>query len=156
MEDQDAVETIVDQVNRSGSLHKRIKDRSGSAHKKATDRADILYKREGSNSVYKNFAVNTGSTVISLATSNALEPTTIATYLTQMWMANIMQTIGWTIVGSLAANRGVIGRSFQGEGRESSDDHQSQSLLDQFDSNTVATILRGLARAAEKWPHQEL
>merc|ERR1712106_220205 len=179
MEDQDAVETIEDKVDRSGSFYKgaidrsgsvqkKAKDRSGSVHKykkatdrtgslkkKATDRAGIVHKREGSNNVYKN-AVDTGRTVISLATNNALEPTTIATYLTQMWAANIFQTIGWTIVGSLSANRGVIGRSFQGDGRESSDDHQPQSLLDMFNRETVATILRGLASAAEKWPHHEL
>ena len=35
------------------------------------------------------------------ATNTALLPNTIATYLTQMWLANIFQTLGWAIVGGL-------------------------------------------------------
>ena len=62
----------------------------------------------GPNSLER--AATSARSVLETGVNNALQPTTIATYLTQMWAANIMQTIGWTIVGGLyqAAN---IGRS---------------------------------------------
>ena len=34
------------------------------------------------------------------ATNTALQPSTIATYLTQMWIGNIVQTIGWSVLGA--------------------------------------------------------
>ena len=41
------------------------------------------------------------------ASKTALDSGTVATYLTQMWIGNIMQTIGWTIASSLnPANSG--------------------------------------------------
>ena len=44
------------------------------------------------------------------ASSKALDSNTIATYLTQMWIGNIMQTIGWSIAGYfVAANSGRWG-----------------------------------------------
>ena len=38
-----------------------------------------------------------------VASGAALDSNTIATYLTQMWIGNIMQTFGWSIAGYLAA-----------------------------------------------------
>ena len=43
----------------------------------------------------------TARSLVVAATNNAFQPTTIATYLTQMWAANIMQTVGWALVGAL-------------------------------------------------------
>ena len=43
----------------------------------------------------------TARNLVVAATNNAFQPTTIATYLTQMWAANIMQTVGWALVGAL-------------------------------------------------------
>jgi len=93
------------------------------------------------------------------ATNTALLPNTIATYLTQMWLANIFQTLGWAIVGGLYSSN--TGRSFGDTARvddweDDQDTSQSESVLDTIDSKTVASILRGLADAADNWAHNEL
>merc|ERR1719234_1989840 len=51
------------------------------------------------NSVYGKMA-GSARTLVVAATDNALQPSTIATYLTQMWIGNILQTIGWSVVGA--------------------------------------------------------
>merc|ERR1719400_1067116 len=87
---------------------------------------------------------------------NIKQSSTIATYLTQMWIGNILQTIGWSIVGAfVGANSGR--RSFGSTGRHGEDDlHEDEdeeedgtSGLENMDHRMVASILRGLADAAD-------
>lgn len=93
-----------------------------------------------------------------IATNTAFQGTTIATYLTQMWTANIIQTIGWALIGAFYSNANR--RSFAG-GRASSDseaevdEDELDSLMSKIDGKTVASLLRGIAEAAEMW-HDEL
>ena len=56
--------------------------------------------REAPGAAYKKAGENARNLVVA-ATNTALLPSTVATYLTQMWIANIMQTFGWAIVGGL-------------------------------------------------------
>ena len=56
--------------------------------------------KEAPYTPYKEVAVKARNLVVA-ATNTALLPSTVATYLTQMWIANIMQTFGWAIVGGL-------------------------------------------------------
>merc|ERR1712224_913365 len=97
---------------------------------------------------------------LSAGLNNAIQPTTIATYLTQMWAANIFQTIGWTIVGGLyqigGLGRSATTSSFSqrrgGGGQLRRGD--SKNILNEIDHKTVASILRGLAQAADNWEHR--
>jgi len=116
----------------------RLKDAPGAAYRKAGENA-------------RNLVV--------AATNTALLPSTVATYLTQMWIANIMQTFGWAIVGGLYS--ATTGRSFNNENARMDDFEDqaissSDSVLNSIDSKTVASILRGLATAADNWKHNEL
>ena len=56
--------------------------------------------KEAPYTPYKEVGVKARNLVVA-ATNTALLPSTVATYLTQMWIANIMQTFGWAIVGGL-------------------------------------------------------
>ena len=114
------------------------------------------------------------------AANIVLTPDTVATYLAQMWITNIMQTVGWGLIASFfstANGRSVVNsltstlqsvqhpdRSFkqkssqrrsEGE-REARTEDDEENILDSLDSKAVATILRGLADAADNWAHNEL
>ena len=95
------------------------------------------------------------------AANIVLTPETVATYLAQMWISNIMQTVGWGLVASFFST--ANGRSFKhrasqrrsedperAERREAEEEEES-SVLESLDSRAVATILRGLAEAADHW-----
>ena len=56
--------------------------------------------KEAPGAAYRKAGENARNLVVA-ATNTALLPTTVATYLTQMWIANLMQTFGWAIVGGL-------------------------------------------------------
>ena len=56
--------------------------------------------KEAPGAAYRRAGDNARNLVVA-ATNTALLPSTVATYLTQMWIANIMQTFGWAIVGGL-------------------------------------------------------
>ena len=56
--------------------------------------------KEAPGAVYRRAGDKARNLVVA-ATNTALLPSTVATYLTQMWIANIMQTFGWAIVGGL-------------------------------------------------------
>ena len=48
------------------------------------------------------------------AANIVLTPETVATYLAQMWISNIMQTVGWGLVASFfsTANGRLVGHYF--------------------------------------------
>merc|ERR1711962_88780 len=106
----------------------------------------------GRPSVLGQAALNARNLVMR-ASSNAFQPATIATYLTQMWLANIFQTVGWAIVGGLYNVNS--GRSFPAFQRSQERVRDSESVLSGMDSKTVAGILRGLAEAADNWEERE-
>ena len=56
--------------------------------------------KEAPGAAYKRAGEKARNLVVA-ATNTALLPSTIATYLTQMWLANIFQTFGWALVGGL-------------------------------------------------------
>jgi len=156
-EDQDAVESVKSGMRQfsSGSKRKAVNK------PRKINISDIPMEhrlREAPGAAYKKAGENARNLVVA-ATNTALLPSTVATYLTQMWIANIMQTFGWAIVGGLYS--ASTGRSFQETARmdESEDQAASQSsesVLKSIDSKTVASILRGLADAADSWAHTEL
>merc|ERR1711973_303254 len=106
------------------------------------------------------------------ATNIVLSPETVSTYLAQMWITNIMQTVGWGLIAAFTAK--TAGRSFSSSKvsrrKMSKDSHYEQQIDDEeddyydnndesmgsLDSKAVATILRGLADAADNWGHNEL
>lgn len=95
-----------------------------------------------------------------IATNTAFQGTTIATYLTQMWTANIIQTIGWALIGAFYSNanrRSFSGRASNDEAEVDAD--ELDSLMSKIDGKTVASLLRGIAEAAEMYlpeGHDEL
>merc|ERR1712227_771408 len=88
-----------------------------------------------------------------------LTPESVATYLAQMWISNIMQTVGWGLIASFFSQ--ASGRSFkrkssqrrsnesEREARNEEEEEEEENILDSLDSKAVATILRGLADAAD-------
>ena len=115
-----------------------------------------------------------------------LTPESVSTYLAQMWITNIMQTVGWGLIAALQAKTSgrldeklnmqfklmcFLSRAFSSnriskrksefEGRddieeEEDDEYGDEGMFDSLDSKAVATILRGLADAADNWGHNEL
>jgi len=99
---------------------------------------------------------NKARNLLVVASNTAFQGTTIATYLTQMWTANILQTVGWALVGIFYS--GTTKRSFDGRSSSDSadlDEDIVDSLLSSIDADTVAGVLRGLADYADRW-HDEL
>merc|ERR1711970_742649 len=118
LEDQDAVETVNKPRNMNVAdipMEHRLKEAPGAAYRKAGEKA-------------RNLVV--------AATNTALLPSTVATYLTQMWLANIFQTFGWALVGGLYS--ASTGRSFQDTARmdefEDQEPSQAESVLKNIDS----------------------
>merc|ERR1719213_265666 len=60
------------------------------------------------------------------AANIVLTPETVATYLAQMWISNIMQTVGWGIIASFFST--ANGRSFKSSQRRSDDSEREGGL----------------------------
>jgi len=98
---------------------------------------------------YQDMAEKARSLIV-LATNNALQSTTIATYLTQMWLSNVFQTIGFTILGALfGANNG---RSFPDPALLMSADASTVDRLEavpNLDFKSITAMIRDFADMAD-------
>merc|ERR1712142_326977 len=99
------------------------------------------HRRDSNEGSYASAAERARST-LRLATNNALQGTTIATYLTQLWLQNIMQTVGFTALGLFFSSS--TARSFP-----SSSFINGDSETEGLDFKSIVSMIRGFADFAE-------
>lgn len=107
--------------------------------------------------------MNKARSVILQGTNSALQSNNVGTYLSTMWISNLMQTVGFSMLGMMASSassgRRSGQRSSRGRGRAmnfSEDEHDEDDEVDNaFDIKSMTSMLRRIADLADTL-HDEL